>query len=58
MEISQYQLLEEGYYADVQRQSLYDDHILALFHTEILNAADRIREVGKKVESFTNVIQG
>ena len=38
----------------IQRQSLYDDHTLG---TEALNAWDRIGKVGKKIESFTNIIQ-
>ena len=50
------QLLGEGDYADVQRQSLYDDHTLDLCHTAALNAWDRIEEVGKKIESFTTAI--
>ena len=38
----------------IQRQSLYDDHMLG---TEALNAWDRIGKVGKKIKSFTNIIQ-
>ena len=41
-EISQDQLLEEGDYATVERQSLYDDHVQDLCHTEDLNAWDRV----------------
>ena len=48
MEISQDQLLQEADYANVQRQSVYDDHTLALCHTVALNAWDRTG--GKKVE--------
>ena len=50
MEISQDQLLGEGDYADIQRQSLYDDHILDSCHTAALNAWYRTGEVGKKIE--------
>ena len=49
--------LGERDYATVERQSLYDDHILALCHGATLNAWDRTEEVGKKIESFTKVIQ-
>ena len=51
-------LLGEGDYATIERQSLYDDHALAFCSGEVLNAWDRIGEVGKKIESFTKVIQG
>ena len=53
MEITQNQLLREGDYADVQRQSLYDDNILYLCCIGALNAWDRIKEVVQKIESFT-----
>ena len=56
MEISQGQILGEGIYARVKRQSLYCGHILALCHAAVLNAWDRFEEVGKKIES--KVIQG
>ena len=58
MEISPNQLLGEGDYANVQRQSVCDDHTLALYCTTALNAWDRIGEIGKKIESFTKDIQG
>ena len=57
MEISQDQL-GEGEYADVQRQSLYDDHFLDLCHKAVLNAWGKIGEVGNKIKSFTQVIEG
>ena len=57
MEISQDQLLREGDYANLQRQYVYDDHTLALYCTAALNAWDRIRKIGKKIESFTKGIQ-
>ena len=57
IEISQDQLLGEGEYADVERQSLYGEHTLDLCHMAALNAWDRIEDVGKKLESFTKVIQ-
>lgn len=39
------------------KDSLYDDHTLALCCTAALNAWDRIEEVGKRTESFAKVIQ-
>ena len=54
MEISQDQLLGEGDYADVQRQSPYDDHVLDL----PFDVWDRTEEKGKKNVSFSKVIQG
>ena len=50
MEISQDQLFREGDYANGERQSLYDAHTLALCHTVVLNAWDKIGEIGKKIE--------
>ena len=52
MEISQDQLFGEGDYADIERQSLYDVHILALSHAAALNAFDRIEDIGNMTESF------
>ena len=40
-----------------QKGKLYD-HTLDLCHAAALNAWDRIGEIGKKIESFTKVIQG
>ena len=56
MEISQDQLLGEGDYADVQRQSVYGEHTLGLCYTVALNAWNRTGEIGKKVKSFTKVL--
>ena len=41
----------------VERQSVYDDHMLDLCHAAALNAWDGIGEIGKKIELFTKVIQ-
>ena len=57
MEISHGQFHGEGNYSDVQRQSLYDYHTLSLSHAAVLNAWDRVQEVGKRIESFTKIIQ-
>ena len=56
MEISQDQLLGKGDYSNKERRAVYDGYTLALCHTA-LNVWDRIKEVGKKIESFTKVIQ-
>ena len=53
--ISQDQLFGEGDYADVQKQSLYDDHTLDLSYAAALNSQDRIEEIKKKIRSFTKV---
>ena len=58
MDISQEQLLRGEDYTTIERQFLYNDHILALSHTAALNGWDRIEEVGKMVESFTKNLQG
>ena len=57
IEISQDQLLGEGEYADIELQSLYDEHTLVLCRMAALNAWDQIEEIGKKLESFTKVVQ-
>ena len=57
MEVSQDQLLGEGDYADIERQSLYNECTLDLCRMAALNAWDWIEETGKKAESFTKVIQ-
>ena len=38
MEIFQDQLFGEGDYANIERQTLYDGHILDLSHVAVLNA--------------------
>ena len=48
--ISQDQILGEGDYATIERQTVYDDHTLDLCHTAALNAWDRTGEIGKKTE--------
>ena len=55
--ISQNQILGEGDYATIETQAVYDDHTLDLCHAAALNAWDKIGEIGKKIESFTKVIQ-
>ena len=58
IEIFQDQILGEGNYVIVERQSPYDGHILALCPAAAFNAWERIEEIGKKIKSFTKVIQG
>ena len=57
-EISQDQILGKGDYITIERQSLYDDHILDLCCAETLECLDRIGEIGRKIESNTKVTQG
>ena len=57
MEIYQDQVLGERDYATVDRQSLYDDHALALCHSAALNAWDITKELGKKIDSFLKVVR-
>ena len=49
-EISQDQILGEGDYATIERQTVYDDHILNLCHTAALNGWDRTGEIVNKTE--------
>ena len=51
---SQDQILGKENYVAIEKQSLYDGHILALCSAAGLSTWDRIVEVGKK----TKVIQG
>ena len=44
--------------ATTERQAACNGHSLDLFCTAALNAWDRIGEMGKKIESFTKVMQG
>ena len=55
-EIYQSQILGEGDYATIERQSLYNGHTMTLCYVASLTAWNRIEEVGKKIESFTKVI--
>ena len=57
-ESSQDKIISEGIYADPQNQALYDEDILSLCHTAILNTWDRIQEQWKIIESYIRVKQG
>lgn len=57
IEISSDELLGDGDCATIESQSSYG-HSLALCHAAALSAWIRIQKVGKKIESFTKVIQG
>ena len=57
IEVSQDQLLGEGEYIDIERQSLYNEHTLDLCYKVALKPCDWIEEIGNKTESFTKVIQ-
>ena len=56
MEISQVQIVGEGDYVTIESIG-YDGHILSLCHAAVLNAWDRIKEIGNKMESFAKVIE-
>ena len=43
-EASQDQVLGKGHYADAQSQAIYNEHVLSLCRTKVLNAWDRIKE--------------
>ena len=58
MKIPQDHILGKGDYGNVERQSLYDSHTLALYYATGLKALERIERVGKEIEPFTNAIQG
>ena len=58
MEIYQSQILGEGDYATTERQLLYNGHTMTLCYVASSTVWDRIEEVGKKIESFTKVIDG
>lgn len=49
--------IEEDF-ANIQKQSLHEYHILDLCHIAAMNPSDRIGEVEKKSELLTKVIQG
>ena len=53
--ISQDQILGGRDYATIERQAEHDGHTLDLCRAAVLNALDRIGEIGKKIESFTKV---
>ncbi|ERE68429.1 putative Gag polyprotein [Cricetulus griseus] len=57
-EATQDKILGESIYADPQVQAGYDDHILSLCRTAALNAWDKIRESGERVETYTEIEQG
>ena len=44
-------------YATIERQAIHEDHTLDLCHTAAFSVWDRTEEVGKKIESFSKVIQ-
>ena len=57
-EISTDQLLGEGRFAEIEVQAVYDEETLALCRLSALKAWDKVTESGKRLESFTQVIQG
>ena len=57
LEIFLNQILDEGFYSDLQDHALYDDHTLSLCTTAALKACEWIQEVEKTVESYLWVKQ-
>lgn len=48
----------EAQYADFQREFGFDDHTLTQCCLAALSSWDKVRESGKRSESFTKIIQG
>lgn len=46
-----------GQHADLQRQCIFDSHILVLCRIVALNAWDRTEEAEKRIELFTKMVQ-
>lgn len=57
-DISTDQLLGEGRFAEVEVQAVYDEETLAWCRLSALKAWDKVAESGKRLETFTQVIQG
>ena len=51
-------MLVEGCFAEVEVQAVYDEETLALCQLSALKAWDKVAESGKRLEPFTQVIQG
>ncbi|ERE82209.1 Retroviral nucleocapsid protein Gag containing protein [Cricetulus griseus] len=51
-------LLGQGIYADPQVQAKYDDDILSQCRKAALNAWDKVREPGERLEAYTRIEQG
>ncbi|ERE73838.1 Retroviral nucleocapsid protein Gag containing protein [Cricetulus griseus] len=53
-----HKILGEGIYADQQIQAEYDNHMLSLCRKAALNAWDKVREPGERLETYTKIEQG
>lgn len=51
-------LLGKGPFAEVEVQAEYDEETLTLCHLAAIKSWDKIVETGKRLESFSQVIQG
>jgi hypothetical protein len=51
-------MLGEGHLVEVKVQGIYDEETLILCQLSALKAWDKVTESGKRLESFTQVIQG
>ena len=58
LEPSQDQIISEGPQADPVSKDTYNEHILFLCHTVALNSWNKIQKPGKRIESYTKVMQG
>jgi hypothetical protein len=57
-EISTDQLLDEGHFAVVEVQAVYDEETLVLCHLSAFKAWNKVAESGERLEPFIQVIQG
>lgn len=57
-EASQSKIIGEGEFADPQIQAGYDEHTFYLCQIAALNALNKVREPGERVESYSKVTQG
>ena len=49
-------MLDEGCFAEVEVQAVYDEETLALCVLSALKAWDKVKESGKRLDSFTQVM--
>ena len=51
-------MLGEGHLVEVKVQGIYDEETLILCQLSALKAWDKVKESGKRLDSFTQVMQG
>lgn len=57
MDIVKVQLLDEGWYSDLQEQIQFDDAVIEQCHLGALRAWDKVEEPRKRPTSFTKIVQ-